>query len=323
MIYPRKQPIHIHRLNNDFISVDVGAIAQRRNDDYRYVRESRIPDLLRAEMPPIHHRHPQIENDQIGRRFLIQVVQSLPAIPGRHRAIALHLEKRDHRFARVFVVLDDEDFGILPFFVSVHQRIVPDSIETPTLGAADFYGKPFGLPAGRRLTIQRNDDFVIFLLLAYILLLVPCKSLICDYRSEMHSEVDYDSSKRLVETHGGRLRIVVVEDNCDAAEALKMLLELYGHSPTVIADGLAAIDAVRDGAFEIGLVDIGLPGIDGYEVARRIREIPNAKTMTLVALTGYGQETDKQRALSAGFDEHLTKPVKIERLQAVLNRPRR
>ena len=138
----------------------------------------------------------------------------------------------------------------------------------------------------------------------------------------MHSEVDYDSSKRLVEMHGGRLRIVIVEDNYDAAEALKMLLELYGHSPTVIADGLAAIDAVRDGAFDFGLVDIGLPGIDGYEVARRIREIPNAKTMTLVALTGYGQETDKQRALSAGFDEHLTKPVKVERLQAVLNRLR-
>jgi PAS domain S-box-containing protein len=118
------------------------------------------------------------------------------------------------------------------------------------------------------------------------------------------------------------LRIVVVEDNYDAAEALKMLLELFGHQPTVVENGFAAIDAVRHGAFDIGLVDIGLPGIDGYEVARRIRTIPNAKTMTLVALTGYGQETDKQRALSAGFDEHLTKPVKIERLQAVLNRPR-
>ena len=118
------------------------------------------------------------------------------------------------------------------------------------------------------------------------------------------------------------LRIVVVEDNYDAAEALKMLLELFGHQPTVVENGFAAIDAVRNGAFDIGLVDIGLPGIDGYEVARRIRTIPNAKAMTLVALTGYGQETDKQRALSAGFDEHLTQPVKIERLQAVLNRPR-
>jgi CheY-like chemotaxis protein len=118
------------------------------------------------------------------------------------------------------------------------------------------------------------------------------------------------------------LRVVIVEDNYDAAEALTMLLELFGHQTTIVADGLAAIEAVRNGAFDVALVDIGLPGIDGYEVARRIRMLPNAKTMTLVALTGYGQETDKQRALSAGFDEHLTKPVKIERLQALLNRPR-
>ncbi len=120
----------------------------------------------------------------------------------------------------------------------------------------------------------------------------------------------------------GHLRIVIVEDNFDAAEALKMLLELFGHQTIVVENGLAAIEVVRHGAFDMALVDIGLPGIDGYEVARRIRAIPNAKTMTLIALTGYGQETDKQRALSAGFDEHLTKPVKIERLQAVLNRPR-
>jgi PAS domain S-box-containing protein len=120
----------------------------------------------------------------------------------------------------------------------------------------------------------------------------------------------------------GHFRVVIVEDNYDAAEALTMLLELFGHQPTVVADGLAAIEAVRDGAFDIALVDIGLPGIDGYEVARRIRMLPNAKTMMLVALTGYGQEADKQRALSAGFDEHLTKPVKIERLQALLSRPR-
>jgi PAS domain S-box-containing protein len=120
----------------------------------------------------------------------------------------------------------------------------------------------------------------------------------------------------------GQLRVVIVEDNRDAAEALTMLLELFGHQATVVSNGLEAIDAVRNATFDIGLVDIGLPGIDGYEVARRIRMIPNAKTMTLVALTGYGQETDKQRALSAGFDEHLTKPVKIELLQALLNRPR-
>ena len=120
----------------------------------------------------------------------------------------------------------------------------------------------------------------------------------------------------------GRLRVLVVEDNHDAAEALTMLLELFGHQATVVAEGTQAVEAVRSNAFDIALIDIGLPGIDGYEVARRIRMIPNTEALTLVALTGYGQEADKQRALSAGFDEHLTKPVKIERLRALLSRPR-
>ncbi len=119
-----------------------------------------------------------------------------------------------------------------------------------------------------------------------------------------------------------QLRMLVVEDNRDASEALTMLLELFGHQVTVVADGSAAIEAARNHTFDLALVDIGLPGIDGYEVARRMRLIPRAKAMTLIALTGYGQDTDKQRALAAGFDEHLTKPVKIERLQELLSRPR-
>ncbi len=119
-----------------------------------------------------------------------------------------------------------------------------------------------------------------------------------------------------------RLRVLVVEDNPDAAEALAMLLELYGHNAIVYSDGPKAIEAVRKTVFDLALVDIGLPGMDGYEVARQIRMLPNAKPTLLAALTGYGQDSDKQHALAAGFDEHLTKPVKIERLQALLKRAR-
>lgn len=118
----------------------------------------------------------------------------------------------------------------------------------------------------------------------------------------------------------GTLRILIVEDNLDAAEALGMLLELLGHKPTMVSDGLAAIEAASKGDFDLALVDIGLPEIDGYEVARRIKPLPSAKRMKLVALTGYGQDSDKRRALAAGFDEHLTKPVKVDRLQELLNR---
>jgi len=114
--------------------------------------------------------------------------------------------------------------------------------------------------------------------------------------------------------------ILIVEDHADTAEAMAMLLELRGHSATVAADGLAAIDAARSGAFDAALVDIGLPGLDGYEVARRIRALPACKSMMLAALTGYGQEADRQRALAAGFDQHLTKPLKMELLNELLRR---
>jgi signal transduction histidine kinase/CheY-like chemotaxis protein len=113
-------------------------------------------------------------------------------------------------------------------------------------------------------------------------------------------------------------RILIVEDNADAAEALAMLLQRYGHPTTAVESGLDAIEAIRCGEFDFALVDIGLPEIDGYEVARRIRSMPNGARVKLVALTGYGQESDKKQAHVAGFDHHLTKPVNIGRLRSLL-----
>ncbi|MBF6568312.1 MAG: response regulator [Candidatus Binataceae bacterium] len=115
------------------------------------------------------------------------------------------------------------------------------------------------------------------------------------------------------------LQVLIVEDNDDAAEALRLLLELFGHSATVVGSGPAALDAVRTREYSAALVDIGLPGIDGYEVARQIRRLPNSEAIILAALTGYGQEADKRQALAAGFDEHITKPVTLERLQTFLS----
>ena len=120
----------------------------------------------------------------------------------------------------------------------------------------------------------------------------------------------------------GTTNIRHLDDNVDAAKSLSMLLSLQGHAVRVAHEGLTALRAAEDFQPHVVLLDIGLPRMDGYEVARRLRERPETETMLLVALTGYGQDSDKQRALSAGFDEHLTKPVKIERLQALLNRPR-
>ena len=112
--------------------------------------------------------------------------------------------------------------------------------------------------------------------------------------------------------------VLVVEDNADAAEALQMLLELFGHRVRVAHNGPLALEAVHADPPEIALVDIGLPGMDGYELVGHLRAQPGMEHATLVALSGYGRNEDKQRALAAGFHFHLTKPVAIDRLQALM-----
>jgi signal transduction histidine kinase/CheY-like chemotaxis protein len=111
--------------------------------------------------------------------------------------------------------------------------------------------------------------------------------------------------------------VLVVEDLDDAREMLRLTLELDGHRVTVAADGAAALEAVRASLPDVALVDIGLPGMDGYEVARRLRATAGAR-IRLVALTGYGQPDDRDRARQAGFDAHLVKPVDPDALARAL-----
>jgi PAS domain S-box-containing protein len=116
-----------------------------------------------------------------------------------------------------------------------------------------------------------------------------------------------------------RLRILVVDDNQDAAETLVTFLKLEGHSVGVAYGGLAALNAFESTMPEVVVLDIGMPEIDGYEVARRVRQLPSGQPVKLVALTGWGQAEDKARALEAGFDKHLTKPVDLDRLADILS----
>jgi signal transduction histidine kinase len=116
----------------------------------------------------------------------------------------------------------------------------------------------------------------------------------------------------------GGIRVLLVEDNLDAAEALGELLRLWGHQVEMAHDGVAALHGAREGRPDVVLLDIGLPGMDGYEVAGRLRATPGLERVTLIALTGYGQEADRQRSRLAGFDHHLVKPVDLDGLRALL-----
>jgi CheY-like chemotaxis protein len=117
---------------------------------------------------------------------------------------------------------------------------------------------------------------------------------------------------------GAPLRVVVVEDNADAREMLRIALKVAGHEVFEAADGPSGLERLLEVAPDVALIDIGLPLMDGYEVARRIRASERGQTMRLVAISGYGQAEDRQRALSAGFDTHVTKPVSRERLVEIV-----
>ena len=107
--------------------------------------------------------------------------------------------------------------------------------------------------------------------------------------------------------------VLIVEDNHDGRESLRMALELAGHRVLEAADGTAALDLVRQERPTVAVLDIGLPGMDGYELARRFRATLGSQ-IGLIALTGYGAQSDAQRAMEAGFDRHLTKPVDLQEL---------
>ncbi|WP_431102861.1 response regulator [Roseateles noduli] len=104
-------------------------------------------------------------------------------------------------------------------------------------------------------------------------------------------------------------RVMVVDDNRDAADSMAVFLELAGFDTAVQLDGPSALDAATTRAPQVVLLDIGLPGLDGYEVARRLRALPGGMDCLLIALTGYGQQDDRRRAHEAGFDVHLVKPA--------------
>ena len=204
------------------------------------------------------------------------------------------------------------------------------------------------------LTIADNGPGITFDLLPHIFDLFVQSERTLD-RSQGGLGIGLSLVKRLIEMHGGRIaarspgpgegstfeirlplsrqdiehtresplqmpaaRILVVDDNTDAADSLGSLLQLEGHTVLVTytsADALAQLGEFKP---EIVLLDIGLPEIDGYEIARRIKSSPEHRHMRLIALTGYGQADDRQRAKASGFDDHLVKPVEFLALQRVL-----
>jgi CheY-like chemotaxis protein len=115
------------------------------------------------------------------------------------------------------------------------------------------------------------------------------------------------------------LQVLVVDDNEDAAQMLGMLLKAFGHAVSVEYNPMRALERAQVDAPDVCLLDIGLPEMDGNELARRLRSLPKTAKSVLIAVTGYGQAQDMKQGLEAGFDHHFVKPVDMKKLFHILS----
>jgi CheY-like chemotaxis protein len=139
--------------------------------------------------------------------------------------------------------------------------------------------------------------------------------------AELHPQTAAPAAGEPGQTTVPRRRVLVVDDNVDAAETIARLVKIWGHDVQTAHNGPAALDAVHRFHPDLVLLDIGLPGMSGYEVARQIRAQSEFRELVLAALTGYGQDEDRRRADEAGFNFHLTKPADPKRLEALVRNP--
>lgn len=115
-----------------------------------------------------------------------------------------------------------------------------------------------------------------------------------------------------------RKSILIVDDNRDSGEMLAELLEVWGHDPKYVESGEEALQAIVQKVPDVVILDLGLPVMDGYEVAQRIRSLPASKHIRIIALSGYGQEEHRRKSREAGCQEHLVKPVNMQLLERAL-----
>ena len=217
------------------------------------------------------------------------------------------------------VSVRDDGIGIPPevqsrifdLFTRVHPS---DSIKSSGLG--------IGLALARQLAKLHDGDIAVRSTGAgqgsEFIVTLPVHSSLSETSSDEPAGSPAAPAAMASNAAASRPRVLVVDDNRDAAESLAMILEMSGSEVSVALSGAQALELVRQFQPTIVLTDIGMPGMDGYEVARRLRAEPSSRNLVLVALTGWGQAEDKQRALNVGFDEHLTKPVDPAELEMVL-----
>lgn len=134
----------------------------------------------------------------------------------------------------------------------------------------------------------------------------------------MHGTESAEHGSKAPRSSPPHLQLLIVEDDTQAAETLAQLLRMQGYQVRIVTDGPSALRELEGHLPDVVLLDLGLPGIDGYEVARRLREQTNSKRPTVIAITGYGSDAERVRSYESGIDLHLTKPVSLTELTRFL-----
>ena len=287
--------------------VDLGLILERAVESNRPLIEARSHDLT-VELPPqpVRLEADPTRLEQVFSNLLNNAAKY--TMPGGHIWLTATLEGDE-----AVVRMQDTGIGVPP---DVLGRVFEPFVQSDGSLARSEGGLGIGLTLVRSLVemhggsveahsagLGQGSEFVVRL---------PA-------RAAIPSERPGAPFEPLAATPARGVRVLVVEDNVDAAESLAALLRLWNHDVQVVHDGLAAIEAAREQRPEVVLLDIGLPGLDGYQVARRLREDLGLDHALLVAMTGYGQPEDRRRSREAGIQHHFVKPVEPDVLRSLLS----
>jgi signal transduction histidine kinase/CheY-like chemotaxis protein len=279
--------------------LDLAALVRRLLDGLKITGEA-SGHLLRTELEPVWVKADATRIAQVASNLLTNALKYTP--PGRGIDVIVKAVRGEHG-DEALLQLRDEGDGIPP-------ELLPKIFDLFVQGERTLDRRAGGLGIGltlvRRLVEQHGGRVAAES--------SPAGSVFSVWLAAVPAHPEAPPKGVLPEPK--RRRVLVIEDNADAANSLRALLELDGHSVELAADGPTGLDALLTGRPDAAVVDIGLPGMNGFDVAKRSRGAGYAGM--LVALTGYGQGTDIKRALQAGFDAHLVKPLDAERLRRLL-----
>jgi signal transduction histidine kinase len=314
-----RQVQHLARLVDDLLDISRitrGKIELRRTRD----------ELIRAVEPAIEavspllvqHRHQlQVDVPATGLRVdadferLSQVVRNLLTNaakftpPGGRLEVSARVDGPD-----IELIVTDDGRGIAP-------ELLPHVFEPFVQGAQTSERSGGGLGLGLAIVknmVQLHGGSVV------IASDGVGRGTRASVRLPRVMESDAPAAKAPVTPTERAKRVLVVDDNVDAAALLGELVRMLGHEPIIAHDGAAALEIAAQERPELAILDIGLPGMDGYELAEKLRCDPALAKVPMVALTGYGQPSDRKRSHAAGFSEHLVKPIDVQQLKAVIDR---